>query len=84
MIRAVLPRCRQRNALPGRLTLPFTAAQWKVNLAAAATLIFHSHEEIVARTSEVVQVAVRYRFAEQLVTTSRGYNYLNHAIIGKD
>jgi len=32
-------------------------------------------EDIVARTSEVAQIAVRYRFAEQLVTTSRGYNY---------
>ncbi len=31
-------------------------------------------EEIIARR-EMAQLAVRYRFAEQLVTTSRGYNY---------
>jgi glucosamine--fructose-6-phosphate aminotransferase (isomerizing) len=32
-------------------------------------------ERLVARQEEVRQLAVRYRFAEQLVTTARGYNY---------
>ena len=32
-------------------------------------------DAILARADEVARLAVRYRFAEQLVTTSRGYNY---------
>ena len=30
---------------------------------------------LLAREAEVARLAVRYRFAEQLVTTARGYNY---------
>jgi glucosamine--fructose-6-phosphate aminotransferase (isomerizing) len=30
---------------------------------------------VLAREEETAQLAVRYRFAEQLVTTARGYNY---------
>jgi glucosamine--fructose-6-phosphate aminotransferase (isomerizing) len=32
-------------------------------------------EAVLAREDEIAQLAVRYRFAEQLVTTARGYNY---------
>ncbi len=32
-------------------------------------------EALLAREDEVARLAVRYRFAEQLVTTARGYNY---------
>lgn len=31
--------------------------------------------ELLTREDEVARLAVRYRFAEQLVTTARGYNY---------
>jgi len=42
--------------------------------AEAAALPGHA-DEFMARGDEVARLAVRYRFAEQLVTTSRGYNY---------
>ncbi len=32
-------------------------------------------DEVLAHEDEVARLATRYRFAEQLVTTSRGYNY---------
>ena len=32
-------------------------------------------KRLLARAGEIAQIAVRYRFAEQLVTTARGYNY---------
>ncbi len=35
----------------------------------------HQAAGILARAGEVARLAVRYRFAEQLVATSRGYNY---------
>jgi glucosamine--fructose-6-phosphate aminotransferase (isomerizing) len=32
-------------------------------------------EEVLSREHEVCKLAIRYRFAEQLITTARGYNY---------
>jgi len=42
--------------------------------AEAAALPDHA-DELLARGDEVARLAVRYRFAEQLVTTARGYSY---------
>lgn len=42
---------------------------------AEATTLPERAREILAREEETAKIAVRYRFAEQLVTTARGYNY---------
>ncbi|MGH2534558.1 MAG: SIS domain-containing protein [Thermomicrobiales bacterium] len=42
---------------------------------AVADALPEQADRLVARQEEIRQLAVRYRFAEQLVTTARGYNY---------
>jgi glutamine---fructose-6-phosphate transaminase (isomerizing) len=57
------------------LTLYGLIDRWAEGDAGDAALLPERAEAILVREDEIAQIAERYRFAEQIVVTSRGYNY---------
>jgi glucosamine--fructose-6-phosphate aminotransferase (isomerizing) len=57
------------------LTLYGLIDRWAGGDGGDAAQLPERAEAILSRESEIAQIAERYRFAEQIVVTSRGYNY---------